>query len=227
MIRKFRAFKPVASTALTTNGLLLGKLASDLANAGLSSVNVSLHSLNRDTYKSITRVDGLLAVLESLQSAVRAGLNVKINCVITGPLLGEIYDYIHLASDLGIPIKMFQNLKPSEETMREVELLSRLLSTISSREFSYTFPHNGKILLIDGVVVDFADDSTANTCINTACNSRAKCNEGCRSHIRLSAEGLMQSCPALARTDNIVDLTDRSVTDDAISNALRKGGKIL
>lgn len=227
LVRKFRVFKPVVSLALTTNGLLLGKLATDLSNAGLSKVNVSLHSLNRDTYRSITGVDGLSAVLHSLQIAVQTGLDIKINCVITGSILAEIHEYIKLASDLGIPIKMFQNLNSSEESMKDVALMLRLLSTLSSKEFSYAFPHNGKVILVEGAVIDFIDDSIANSCVNLACHSRSKCNEGCRSHIRLSAEGLLQPCPALARTDNIVDLTDRTITDEKILIALRNGGKLL
>ena len=60
--------------SLTTNGVLLGKYAEDLKNAGLDRVNVSLDTLDRDTYKHVTSMDYLNEAKEGILKAVEVGL---------------------------------------------------------------------------------------------------------------------------------------------------------
>ena len=70
-------------SSLTTNGTLLSGLAQDLKDAGLRRVNVSLDSLNPDTYKKITGIDRLSDVFNGITAALKAGLTpVKINMVL-------------------------------------------------------------------------------------------------------------------------------------------------
>jgi len=69
--------------SLTTNGTCLAALASDLKDAGLRRVNVSLDSLDHETYKKITGSDLLSDVLEGIQAALDVGLTpVKLNMVV-------------------------------------------------------------------------------------------------------------------------------------------------
>jgi molybdenum cofactor biosynthesis enzyme MoaA len=68
--------------SLTTNGILLRRLAEPLFNAGLRRVNVSLDSLHRDRFEKLTRRDELDAVLAGIEAAAAAGFSpVKINVV--------------------------------------------------------------------------------------------------------------------------------------------------
>ena len=66
---------------LTTNGTRLAEFAVDLAAAGVRRVNVSLDTLDRAKFASLTRRDSLPQVLEGLAAARAAGLQVKINTV--------------------------------------------------------------------------------------------------------------------------------------------------
>ena len=69
--------------SLTTNGLRLPALASSLADAGLSRVNVSLDTLVRERFTTITHRDRLPDVLAGLAAAKAAGLSpIKINTVL-------------------------------------------------------------------------------------------------------------------------------------------------
>jgi cyclic pyranopterin phosphate synthase len=73
----------VPETALTTNGLGLARRASRLAEAGLSRVNVSLDTLQRERFAAITHRDRLPDVLAGASAAADAGLGpVKINAVL-------------------------------------------------------------------------------------------------------------------------------------------------
>ncbi|MPV38472.1 GTP 3',8-cyclase MoaA [Georgenia subflava] len=73
----------VPETSLTTNGLGLQRRAAGLAAAGLERVNISLDSLDRETYATLTRRDRLPDVLAGVDASEAAGLlPVKINAVL-------------------------------------------------------------------------------------------------------------------------------------------------
>jgi len=73
----------VKEVSLTTNGTGLARLAVPLKQAGLSRVNVSLHTLDRARFKRICGTDLSESVTDSIHSAVEAGLNpVKVNMVV-------------------------------------------------------------------------------------------------------------------------------------------------
>ncbi len=66
---------------VTTNGVQLAEFAAPLFAAGVRRVNVSLDSIDRETFARIARRDRLPQVLEGIEAAVATGLKVKINTV--------------------------------------------------------------------------------------------------------------------------------------------------
>jgi len=66
---------------LTTNGTRLVHHADDLARYGVRRLNVSIDTLDPETYRRITRGGVLSVVLDGLEAARAAGLKVKINTV--------------------------------------------------------------------------------------------------------------------------------------------------
>jgi cyclic pyranopterin phosphate synthase len=77
------ALKPRPNISLTTNGLLLTRLAAPLAAAGLDRINVSLDTLDADRFADLTRRRRLDDVLDGASAAADAGLTpVKINTVL-------------------------------------------------------------------------------------------------------------------------------------------------
>lgn len=71
--------------AMTTNGVLLARLAPELRAAGLDSVNVSIDTVNERLYAAITGGGSLKAALDGVRAAVDAKLRVKINTVVLTP----------------------------------------------------------------------------------------------------------------------------------------------
>ncbi|HSC72824.1 MAG TPA: GTP 3',8-cyclase MoaA [Gaiellaceae bacterium] len=73
----------VHDLSLTTNGVLLDRLARPLVDAGLQRLNVSLDTLNHVRFAEITRRDALDAVLQGLEEAERYPQlrPIKVNCV--------------------------------------------------------------------------------------------------------------------------------------------------
>jgi GTP 3',8-cyclase len=83
LVRMLARTPGVEDLSLTTNGVLLDRLAGPLVAAGLRRVNVSLDSLSHTRFAEITRRDALDRVLRGLEAAERHPelRPIKINCV--------------------------------------------------------------------------------------------------------------------------------------------------
>lgn len=83
LVQGIRATSGIEDIALTTNGLLLDRLAAPLAGAGLNRVNVSLDTLDPAKFAAITRGGRVEQVTAGIAAAEEAGLiPIKINAVI-------------------------------------------------------------------------------------------------------------------------------------------------
>lgn len=96
--------------AMTTNGIKLPKLARELKDAGLRRVNISLDSLDRETFHGLTRRDALTEVLRGIDAALDAGLDpVKVNCVvIRGVNDHEVVNLAAFGRDRGVGIRFIE-----------------------------------------------------------------------------------------------------------------------
>jgi cyclic pyranopterin phosphate synthase len=82
IVRGIASTEGIRSVSMTTNGLLLKKLAQPLAAAGLQRVNVSIDTLDPQKFKRLTRWGKLEDVWEGILAAEKAGLApVKLNAV--------------------------------------------------------------------------------------------------------------------------------------------------
>lgn len=73
----------VRSVSMTTNGLLLNKLAQPLKDAGLQRVNISIDTLDPEKFNRLTRWGKVEEVWEGILAAEKAGLTpIKLNAVI-------------------------------------------------------------------------------------------------------------------------------------------------
>ncbi|PZO38577.1 MAG: GTP 3',8-cyclase MoaA [Alphaproteobacteria bacterium] len=96
---------------LTTNGTRLAAHADALARYGVKRINVSIDSLDPDTYRRITRGGDLGAVLNGLEAAQAAGLKVKINTVaLKGDNAGALPDMVAWAHARGMEITLIETM---------------------------------------------------------------------------------------------------------------------
>ncbi|MGC8608650.1 MAG: GTP 3',8-cyclase MoaA [Thermoplasmata archaeon] len=104
--------------SMTTNGVMLPKLAKQLHDAGLNRVNISMHSPDDDTFHFITGTEFLPIVKKAVDSANDAGLvPVKINFVVLkGVNVNQIPEMISLAAEKHAILQLIEF-----ETTRENE----------------------------------------------------------------------------------------------------------
>ncbi len=83
LVRSIAATPGIGSISMTTNGVLLSKLAGPLAQAGLQRVNVSLDTLDPERFHRITRWGSLDDVWQGIEAAEAAGMSpMKLNAVV-------------------------------------------------------------------------------------------------------------------------------------------------
>ncbi|RJP49742.1 MAG: GTP 3',8-cyclase MoaA [Anaerolineaceae bacterium] len=101
IVRGIAHTEGIRSVSLTTNGLLLSKLAKPLADSGLHRVNVSIDTLNPEKFKRLTRWGRLEEVWDGILAAENAGLiPIKLNAVVVrGYNEDDVVDLARLTVD--------------------------------------------------------------------------------------------------------------------------------
>ena len=106
IVARISSIKNVPKLSMTTNGLVLAKLAKPLVDAGLRRINISLDTLDREVFKKMTHRDRIEDVFAGIAAAKEAGLlPVKINTVLLrGVNDGEAVSLLKwaLAEDLNL-----------------------------------------------------------------------------------------------------------------------------
>jgi GTP 3',8-cyclase len=83
LVKSLSNIDGIKSISMTTNGLLLKDKVKKLKESGLKGITISLDTFKSERFKAITGIeDGLSKVLDSIDAAKTAGLQVKINVVI-------------------------------------------------------------------------------------------------------------------------------------------------
>lgn len=200
-------------SSLTTNGTLLACLAKDLKEAGLSRVNVSLDSLDPETYRKITRRDCLGEVLEGIEAALDAGLTpVKLNMVVLSGIneheVPAFLDFVKGKRDLVLQLIELMDIRDcpyhSELSGLEEELARQSTHILTRRM------HHRHKYCCNGSEVEVVRP-LHNTEFCAFCN-----------RLRLTSDGMLKPC--LLRTDNHVDIRGAKGDDlkDLFIEAVRR-----
>ena len=117
LFRTLAATPGLKDISLSTNGLLLSRMAADIRRAGLTRVNVSLDTLRPERFPAIARRHGLEDVMRGIRTALDVGFSpVKINVVVmNGVNSDEIPDFVALTHRLPVHVR-FIELMPIGET---------------------------------------------------------------------------------------------------------------
>jgi cyclic pyranopterin phosphate synthase len=101
--------------ALTSNGLRLAEFAASLKAAGLRRVTISLDTLQRDRFETISRRTGFERIFEGISAARSAGLvPLKVNTVvIRGVNDDEILDFVRFAARERVEVRFIELMPTS------------------------------------------------------------------------------------------------------------------
>jgi cyclic pyranopterin phosphate synthase len=209
IIESLAAIPGMEEISLTTNGMLLEKLAKPMAAAGLNRVNVSLDSLEADKFKRITRGGSLDRVWRGIAAAEEAGLTpVKLNCVVIKGLNDdELLDFARLTISKPWHVRFIElmpvgNENPWGEGFPQIEdryvSVQEMHSSLSSLNLQPEKANSGdgpaRIYSIPGALgkVGFISPLGEHFCSN--------CNR-----LRLTADGNLRPCLLLDGEFNLLD----------------------
>ena len=110
LIKMIRQLDEQIDIAMTTNGVLLRKNIQLLKMSGLNRVTVSLDSIDNDLFREITDSNfEVKDVLDGIEAAIEAGIEVKINTVIKRNLNeGQLIPLIEKSIDYNVPIRFIE-----------------------------------------------------------------------------------------------------------------------
>ena len=199
IIQEIKSVPRISEVSMTTNGTLLANFAKSLKEAGLVRVNVSLHTLEPETYERITGTNALERVIAGVKNALKVGLSpVKVNMVI---LKGINDDQIKTVIDFAEKNNVILQLIELESAIEgrlyrkyhsDLAQIQNELKTKAEKIRIRRMHHRRKYLLPRGVEVEVVRPMH-NTEFCKHCN-----------RIRVTSDGKLKPC--LFRSDNLVDL---------------------
>ena len=117
LVRAIAHTPGIENVSMTTNGVLLPKMAADLKEAGLSRVNISLDTLDPEQFKQITRRGELQQTLDGIDAALAAGFNpVKINAVAVRSLDQDYLAFAKLSIDRPLHVRFIEYMPVGESS---------------------------------------------------------------------------------------------------------------
>jgi cyclic pyranopterin phosphate synthase len=109
LVADLKAIDGIENISMTTNGVLLPRMAEDLKRAGLSRVNISLDTLDPVQFKEITRTGDLEDTLAGIDAALEAGLNpVKVNAVTVRRLNQDFLTFARMSVDRPLHMRFIE-----------------------------------------------------------------------------------------------------------------------
>jgi GTP 3',8-cyclase len=207
--------------SMTTNGILLDRLARPLADAGLDRVTVSLDSLLRHRFEDMTRRDALEKVFAGLDAAVEAGLSpIKINCVVIGGQNeGEVVDFAEFARATGYEVRFIEYMPldadqrwerakvvPNADVLAAIDRVHPLMPADDEPDpaSTYRFADGapGAIGVISSVTEPFCD----------TCN-----------RLRLTTDGKLLACLFVLEDVDLKGPLRDGATDEELASLIRTG----
>jgi cyclic pyranopterin phosphate synthase len=217
-LHQLAATTGITDLALTTNGVVTAPLVPELKKLGIKAVNLSLDTLDRNRFQSITCRDELDKVLATLDALLQNDIAVKINAVVmAGRNTGDLLPLAELSRDMPVAVRFIEEMPFNGgshtasiewdyvrimETIRQAHpTLEKLTDGAHSTSFNYAVPgFKGTI----GVIPAFS---------RTFCGT---CNR-----IRITPQGIMKTCLYEGGGLDLRTLLRNNATDQQIITAIQ------
>jgi len=220
LVRMLADIEGIDDLALTTNAILLERYAVELKEAGLKRVNISLDTLQKDKFESITRIGTLADALAGIRAAHKAGLEpIKINVVaMRGINDDEIPDFAKITTEKSWHVRFIElmpfegNQSANQWFMPRTEIEQRVREM---GELEPVFDHTGHgpakyFRFPKGKgTIGFISSVTEHICMS--------CNR-----LRLTADGKLRPC---LLSDNELDLRvplRNGASNDELKNLIQQ-----
>ncbi|MYL83990.1 GTP 3',8-cyclase MoaA [Desulfovibrio aerotolerans] len=192
-VASIRTRFPQVDLRITTNATLLEGKPAALAALGVTAVNISLDSLDREKFTSITGLDRLDNVRRALDECLKAGLRVKLNAVaLRGINSEEIGDFVALAQAAPIDVRFIEFMPMGDGNLwrpenyisaRDVLALASRFATLVPDDHDRAAGGPARMHRIEGGAGRFGVISPLSEHFCDSCN-----------RLRITADGKLRTC---------------------------------
>ena len=220
------------AVSLTTNGFSLGGRADELAQLGITDINVSLPCLDLDRYSRLMLVEAHVArrrldrTLDGIRRARAAGLAVDLNVCVSYDIRPDLDRYAALSRELGVRIKLFPVIPaPGQNVAADDRHFIRAVKALCRRQEPTV--HAGERYLSICWELDGGQICAKTAGLNLrppecrACPELPCCQESCWRSVRISPWYIQ---PCGVRTDNTYWYGENDL--GALRSKLVSGGKL-
>ncbi|MCF6283462.1 MAG: GTP 3',8-cyclase MoaA [Candidatus Polarisedimenticolaceae bacterium] len=219
MIERFHALPEIEDLSLSTNASQLAKYAAVLKENGVGRINVSLDSLNPETFKQITQGD-LQAVIDGLMEAKRIGLSpIKINMVVMKGLNDhEISDMVNFCLEHDFTLRFIETMPIGEGGVNATDYYVSLDDVRAELESKHDLEPTimrgagpATYLRVKGtnLRIGFITPMSQHFC--ETCN-----------RVRLTVEGTLFLCLGQQTNVELRPLLQQGISDEELKDVLRK-----
>jgi len=214
---------PGIPLAMTTNGIGLDRQAAALRSAGLTRVNVSLDTVDREHFSRLTRRDRLPAVLRGISAAHAAGFRpLKINAVLMRETLADAPDLLAWALDHDARLRFIEQMPlDADEAWQRDNMVpaAELLDVLSTRFALTPAGREDPAAPAEEWRVDGGPAGVSGTVGIIASVTRSFC-EAC-DRTRITAEGTVRSCLFGDDETDLRGLLRGGASDDELADRWR------
>ena len=185
---------------LTTNGYLLDKHIELLKTAGIKSVNISIDSLNKETFKQLTQRHAFEKVWANIELMIQNHFHVKLNMVVVkGVNDHEISDFVALSKNLPLHIRFIEYMPFSgndwehQKVFTHQEILNKLQEPYPIQKLEDLKHDTAKKYQVMDFKGTFAVISTMSEPFCGDCN-----------RLRVTADGQIKNCLFSAEESNLL-----------------------
>jgi cyclic pyranopterin phosphate synthase len=219
LIRAIVRVDGIQQLHLTTNGILTAPHIPELKELGVSSINLSLDTLDRQRFHQITRRDEFDRTFKTLNMLFASGIPVKINAVVMdGKNIDDIIPLVSLTRDQEVSVRFIEEMPFNGEGSHYPQLLwthHRILEHIQK-----TFPNLQKIEdEPHSTSLSYRVPGYRGTIGIIAAFSRTFC--GTCNRIRVTAQGTLKTCLYDDGVLNLKTLMRNGTSDEGIADALK------
>ena len=205
---------------ITTNGTFTKDYVDRMVAAGISSVNLSLDSLNKERFREITRRDLFDKVMSTYHALMDSPLKVKINMVVMeGRNIEDIIPMVELTRNEDVSVRFIE-----EMPFNGTEGQGNATFWPSHKTEEYITRHYGEITKLEdapnSTSSNFRIPGFAGSFGTIAAYTRTFC--GSCNRIRITPQGTLRTCLYGKGVMNFRDMMREGFSDDELGNALKK-----
>ncbi|WP_143960912.1 GTP 3',8-cyclase MoaA [Litoribacter populi] len=180
---------PVEIT-MTSNGVLVDTYLENLKEAGMRTINISLDTLNPQTFFSLTKRNQFDKVWKNINLLIENGFRVKINVVaMQGMVEKELLDFVRITKNMPLHVRFIEfmpfdgNAWDSKQVITSKQMLDRVIEEFDIVKLKDEPHATAKKFKVIGHEGTFAFITTMTEHFCGSCN-----------RMRLTADGKMKNC---------------------------------